>query len=93
MATEFSRRLAKEQGFASIFCHRPDTEDEGQPKFGDLKDQGQALEVDMYHLPVIPGKITAVDVEEFKRLYESAPKGITEVLPSRGGRTWQGVHA
>ena len=66
----------KSEGFATIFCHRPDREGFFQPAFDALKERAESLGLAMHYHPVIPGKISDADLAEFESLYAGAPKPI-----------------
>jgi sulfide:quinone oxidoreductase len=62
------------QGFHTILCHRPDGEGADQPNFDELAVRARALGISMQYLPVVSGKITDEEVENFAKLYAEAPK-------------------
>lgn len=84
----------KDKRFSSIFCHRPDGEDAEQPNFVDVKDRGQSVELEVYHLPVLPGQIAPSDVTAFRELYQTAPKPILAFCKSgaRAKSLWDMMH-
>ena len=66
----------KEQGFAAVFCHRPDGEAVGQPLFAEIEAEANKHGLQALHLPVTPGKITPADRDAFAALYAGAPKPV-----------------
>ncbi|NTJ42864.1 TIGR01244 family phosphatase [Agrobacterium larrymoorei] len=42
----------KALGFKSIVCHRPDDEEEGQPRFADIAERAEELGITIMHVPV-----------------------------------------
>ena len=75
----------KQQGFTTIFCHRPDHEEAGQPNFEMIAERAKSEELEVRHLPVVPGKINADDHANFQAIYASAPKPILAYCKT-GGR-------
>ncbi|MEM7597601.1 MAG: TIGR01244 family sulfur transferase [Pseudomonadota bacterium] len=84
----------KAEGFQSIFCHRPDQEDEDQTPFAEIAKRAEALGLKAYHLPVVPNQITDQDHAAFKALIDAAPKPILAYCKT-GGRAkilWNAAH-
>ena len=52
-------------GFKSIICNRPDGEGEGQPAFAEIETAAKAANIDIRYIPVIPGQVTAEQLNEF----------------------------
>jgi len=66
----------RDAGLATIICHRPDGEGPDQPAFAAVAEQAAQCGVQAHYLPVVPGKITPRDVEDFAALYADAPKPV-----------------
>jgi sulfide:quinone oxidoreductase len=75
----------KTQGFATVICLRPDHEETGQLSFEELSDLGQPSGLEVHHVPVIPGKMTKGDTENFRAIFAEAPKPVFAYCKS-GGR-------
>ena len=54
-----------ESGFRSIICNRPDGEAPDQPTFAQISTAAKAMNIEAKYLPVVPGKITDQDAENF----------------------------
>jgi uncharacterized protein (TIGR01244 family) len=67
---------AKEAGFKSIFCLRPDMEDQGQLSAMEIKKYANDLGLVFYHIPVVMANLPAEQIKEFSDFYKSAPKPI-----------------
>lgn len=81
----------KEKGFATIFCHRPDKEDQSQPSFEVIQDRANTEGLFAKQLAVVPGQLTEQNFADFRELYQAAPKPILAYCKS-GGRAkmlWQ----
>jgi sulfide:quinone oxidoreductase len=63
-----------QQGFKTIFCHRPDGEGPDQPNFKEIDKAAQALGLKVKYLPVTMGKISEGDIEQFSSSYDQADK-------------------
>lgn len=66
----------RDAGLATIMCHRPDGEDADQPAFAVVAEQAGQCGLKAHYLPVVPGNITARDVEAFAALFAEAPKPV-----------------
>ena len=55
-----------EQGVKSIICNRPDGEDPDQPNFAEIEAEAKKYDIDTVYLPVVSGKVTDEDAEQFK---------------------------
>jgi len=55
-------------GFATVINNRPDQEAEDQPSSAEIEAAARNVGLDYHHLPVISGKVTDEDVEEFAKL-------------------------
>ncbi|MEP6066757.1 MAG: TIGR01244 family sulfur transferase [Paracoccaceae bacterium] len=78
-------QILKEQGFASVICFRPDSEEQDQPMFHDLMKVAQTAGLVTHHQPVVPNQIAEPDFAEFRKLYAAAPKPILAFCKT-GGR-------
>ena len=61
-------------GYRSILCNRPDNEDENQPTFESIKAAAASVNIEAFHLPVIPGNIDADDIRSFKQISHTMTK-------------------
>ncbi len=68
--------LLKENGFKTIFCNRPDSEEINQPATEELKKIANELGLNFIHQPVTANAISQEDVNNFKIHYEKAEKPI-----------------
>lgn len=66
----------RDSGIATIICHRPDGEGPDQPAFAEVAAEAARNGVTAHYLPVVPGKITAADVEAFAALIAVSPKPV-----------------
>jgi len=66
----------KDNGFKTIFCNRPDSEEKNQPNVEELKKIAAALDINFIHQPVIGNRITQNDVDNFKNYFMGAKKPI-----------------
>ena len=66
----------KENGFKTIFCNRPDSEEINQPATEELKKIANELGLNFIHQPVTANAISQEDVNNFKIHYEKAEKPI-----------------
>lgn len=69
-------RGLRDAGLATVICNRPDGEGEDQPVFAAVAEQAAQCGMQAHYLPVVPGKITAGDVEAFAALIADAPKPV-----------------
>ena len=58
-------QILSDSGFRSIICNRPDGESSDQPTFAQFSTAAKAINMEAKYLPVVPGKITSQDVEDF----------------------------
>lgn len=81
----------RDAGLATIICNRPDGDTGDQPAFSAVAEQAAACGVQAHYLPVVPGKITASDVEAFAALYAGSPKPVLAYCHSelRAKTLWQ----
>jgi sulfide:quinone oxidoreductase len=66
----FERDLAtaSKQGIRTVVNNRPDNEAAGQPPSADLQKAAEELGIKFVYFPVVSGRITAKNVEEFRKL-------------------------
>ena len=67
---------AKELGFQSIICNRPDNEEMGQPNFQVLADEAGKLGLSIHHLPVNSPAVADHEIQAFKNCLDTTPKPI-----------------
>jgi len=65
-----------EQGFKTIFCHRPDGEGPDQPNFEEIESAARKLGLELKYLPVTMGKISDDDIQQFSSSFDAATKPI-----------------
>jgi uncharacterized protein (TIGR01244 family) len=75
----------KDAGFKSVFCLRPDHEEEDQPDFEEIAEAARSAGLDIQHLPVVPSQISDDDHASFKAMLEAAPKPVLAYCKT-GGR-------
>ena len=63
-------------GFKSVICNRPDGESGDQPAFSEIEQAAKIAGLAIRHLPVISGRMTATDVEDFGKVFDELPKPI-----------------
>ncbi len=63
----------RDAGFRSIICNRPDGEGWGQPAFAEIEAAAGAAGLQAAYLPVVPGQMTASQVERFSALMRDLP--------------------
>jgi uncharacterized protein (TIGR01244 family) len=68
---EHDLTTASKQGIRTIVNNRPDNESAGQPLSADLQRAAEALGMKFVSYPVVSGRITAENVEDFGRLREA----------------------
>jgi len=64
--------IAAAQGIKTIVNNRPDNEAQGQPASADIAAAAEALGLAYFHIPVVPGKISEQNVEDFANTCSSA---------------------
>ena len=66
----FERDLAtaSKQRIRTVVNNRPDNEAAGQPLSADLQQAAEELGLKFVYFPVVSGRITAEDVEKFRKL-------------------------
>lgn len=75
-----------QQGFKSVIVNRPDQEVGNLTSANELRNLAEKAQISLIYQPVISGKITETDVQEFAKYYNSLPKPILLVCKS-GGRS------
>lgn len=60
-------------GYKTVICMRPDHESFNQPVFADMAAAAREAGVDVHYLPVVPGKMTASQVQELKDILARTP--------------------
>lgn len=71
-----------QQGFKSVVVNRPDEEDGNNVKVSELREIAERQHVSVIYQPVISGKITQTDIQEFAKYYNELPKPILMVCRS-----------
>lgn len=66
--------LIAARGIKTIFCNRPDGEGPDQPNVAEIEQALQPYGIQIQYLPVVSGKVTDEQSEEFKQLYLQAQK-------------------
>jgi sulfide:quinone oxidoreductase len=60
-------------GYKTVICMRPDHESFNQPVFAEMAEAAKQAGVNAYYLPVVPGKMTASQVQELKNILAQTP--------------------
>lgn len=66
----------KEAGFKTIFCNRPDNEENNQVTVASIKKIAEENGLKFIYQPVIGGQITQADVDQFSDYYDDSEKPI-----------------
>jgi sulfide:quinone oxidoreductase len=66
--------LIAARGIKTIFCNRPDGEGPDQPNVAEIEQALQPYGIQIQYLPVVSGKVTDEQAEEFRHLYLQAQK-------------------
>jgi len=66
--------LIAARGIKTIFCNRPDGEGPDQPNVAEIEQALQPYGIQIQYFPVVSGKVTDEQAEEFKQLYLQAQK-------------------
>ena len=74
--TEEDIEQLKEAGFKTIFCNRPDNEEQNQVTVKSIQDKAIESGLNFVHQPVIGGKISQNDIDQFSDHYDNAQKPI-----------------
>ena len=62
------------RGIKTVFCNRPDGEGPDQPNVIEIEQALKPYGIQIQYLPVVSGKVTDEQAEEFKQLYLQAQK-------------------
>ncbi|MDC0612453.1 TIGR01244 family sulfur transferase [Vibrio sp.] len=65
-----------ELGFKSVINNRPDHEQAEQPLNSDIEQSAISMGLKFVHLPIVAGKVTAGQCQQFTQLLEELPKPI-----------------
>ena len=86
----FERDLAtaSKQGIRTVVNNRPDNEATGQPPSADLERAAEALGMKFVYFPVVSGRITAENVEAFRKLRDELDRPML-VFCRTGARSTQ----
>ncbi|HET6391045.1 TIGR01244 family sulfur transferase [Hyphomicrobium sp.] len=78
------------QGFRSIICNRPDGEGADQPSFAEIEEAATAAGLRSRYVPVIPGKISELDLAQFTAALSDLPKPVLAYCRSgsRSAQLW-----
>ena len=74
--TEEDIKQLKEAGFKTIFCNRPDNEEQNQVTVKSIQDKTIESGLNFIHQPVIGGQISQNDIDQFSDYYDAAEKPI-----------------
>ena len=74
--TEEDIEQLKEAGFKTIFCNRPDNEEQNQVTVKSIQDKAIESGLDFIHQPVIGGQISQNDIDQFSDYFDAAEKPI-----------------
>ena len=66
----------KDAGFKTIFCNRPDNEEDKQISVKSIQDKVTKCGLSFVHQPVIGGQISQVDIDQFSDYFDEAEKPI-----------------
>jgi sulfide:quinone oxidoreductase len=65
-----------EHGVKAIICNRPNGEGSDQPGFKELEAKAKEHNIEIHYLPVVTGKVSDEDAEQFGELLKTLPKPI-----------------
>lgn len=74
--TEEDIEQLKAAGFKTIFCNRPDNEEQNQVTVKSIQDKAIESGLNFIHQPVIGGQISQNDIDQFSDYYDAAEKPI-----------------
>ena len=77
-----------QEGFKSVIVNRPDQEQGNSVTVQQLREIAEQSHVSVIYQPVVSGKISATDIQEFAKYYNELPKPILMVCRS-GSRSSQ----
>ncbi|PJG43636.1 NAD(FAD)-dependent dehydrogenase [Acinetobacter tandoii] len=66
--------LIAARGIKTVFCNRPDGEGPDQPNVIEIEQALKPYGIQIQYLPVVSGKVTDEQAEEFKQLFQQAQK-------------------
>jgi len=66
----------KKAGFKTIFCNRPNNEENNQITVESIEKVAEECGIKFIHQPVIGGQITQADVDQFSDYYDASEKPI-----------------
>lgn len=69
-------KAIKDMGFRAIICNRPDGEGDDQPAFAEIEKSAKEVGLEIVYLPVISGKITDEQAEEFDSVVSGLPSPV-----------------
>ena len=72
--TEEDIEQLKEAGFKTIFCNRPDNEEQNQVTVKSIQDKAIESGLNFIHQPVIGGQISQNDIDQFSDYFDAAEK-------------------
>ena len=81
-------RAAAKQGVKTIINNRPDHEGPGQPLSADLQKLAEELGMSFVFQPVVSGRMTPQDVEDFRSIYQDVEKPLL-IFCRTGARSTQ----
>jgi sulfide:quinone oxidoreductase len=81
-------RAAARQGVKTIINNRPDHEAPDQPLTADLQKLAEELGMSFVYQPVVSGRMTAQDVEDFRGIYTDIEKPLL-IFCRTGARSTQ----
>ena len=74
--TEEDIEILKSAGFKTIFCHRPDNEEQNQVSVKTIQSKVIKGGLNFVHQPVIGGQISQNDIDQFSDYYDESEKPI-----------------
>ena len=74
--TEEDIEQLKEAGFKTIFCNRPDNEEQNQVTVKSIQNKAIESGLNFIHQPVIGGQISQNDIDQFSDYFDAAEKPI-----------------
>lgn len=88
-------KLAANQGVRSVMNNRPDDESMGQPKSADLAKIAGDLGMTFVHVPVVSGRLTEQNVQDFQLACDKLERPLLIFCRSgaRSTMLWQIVEA
>jgi len=74
--TEEDIETLKSAGFKTIFCHRPDNEEQNQIPVKTIQSRVSKSGLNFVYQPVIGGQISQNDIDQFSDYYDESEKPI-----------------